>query len=196
LIVRNKLAVFTLCTVTTLLISPALSPSQSVPPAPTIPVRLAAPQVSPAQVYAKLFSGQEEEVVSAAEAMPADKYNFAPTHGTFEGVRTFAQQVTHIAATQYYYFGNFGIKGGVDPDAIDKLTKKDDIVKALKDSYAFAQQAIETMTAENAFEPIGAHKSTRAGLAAMALAHTNDHYGQMVVYLRMNKIIPPASRKP
>ena len=111
------------------------------------------PQTSPAHIYAKLFSGQEEEVVSAAEAMPADKYNFVPKDGTFEGVRTFAQQVTHIAASQYYYFGNFGIKGGVDSDAIDKLTKKDDIVKALKDSYAFAQQAIETMTAENAFEP-------------------------------------------
>jgi uncharacterized damage-inducible protein DinB len=159
------------------------------------PVRLAESKPSPAQIYAKLFSNQEEEVVSAAEVMPADKYNFAPKDGTFEGVRTFAQQVTHIAASQYYYFGNFGIKG-VDSDAIDKLTKKDDIVKALKDSYAFAQQAIETMTAENAFEPLGEHKITRAGLATTALAHTNDHYGQMVVYLRMNKIIPPASRKP
>jgi hypothetical protein len=75
-------------------------------------------------------------------------------------------------------------------------TKKEDIVKALKDSYAFAHQAIETITAENAFQQFGDHKVTRAGLAAMALAHTNDHYGQMVVYLRMNKIIPPASRKP
>jgi uncharacterized damage-inducible protein DinB len=194
--VRNKLAAFALCTVTTLLISPAFSPAQSVPAAPTVPVRLAAPQASPAAIYAKLFSGQEEDVVSAAEAMPADKYNFVPTHGTFEGVRTFAQQVTHIAAAQYYYLGNFGVKGGVDSDALDKLTKKDDIVKALKDSYAFAQQAIETITAENAFQQFGDHKSTRAGLAAAALAHTNDHYGQMVVYLRMNGIIPPASRKP
>lgn len=193
---RNKLATFAICTVTTLLISPAVSLAQSMPSPAKTPVHLADAKTSPAQVYAKLFSGQEEEVVSAAEAMPADKYNFVPKDGTFEGVRTFAQQVTHIAASQYYYFGNFGVKGGVDSDAIDKLTKKDDIVKALKDSYAFAQQAIETMTAENAFDPIGAHKSTRAGLAAMALAHTNDHYGQMVVYLRMNKIIPPASRKP
>jgi uncharacterized damage-inducible protein DinB len=192
----NKLAAFAICMVTTLLISPALSPAQSVPAAPSVPVRLAEPHASPAQVYGKLFSGQEEEVVSAAEAMPADKYDFKPTKGTFEGVRTFGQQLTHIAATQYYYFGNFGVTGGVDSDAIDKLTKKDDIVKALKDSYAFAQQAIETITAENAFEPLGGHKTTRAGLAAIALAHTNDHYGQMVVYLRMNKIIPPASRKP
>ena len=187
----NKLATLAICT---MLISPALSSSQSVPAASKVPVRLAASKPSPAQIYAKLFSSQEEEVVSAAEAMPADKYNFAPTHGTFEGVRTFAQQVTHIAASQYYYFGNFGVQGGVDSDAIDKLTKKDDIVKALRD--AFAQQAIETITAENAFDQLGEHKSTRAGLAATALAHTNDHYGQMVVYLRMNGIIPPASRKP
>ncbi len=190
----NKLASFVICT---LLISPALSPAQSVPAAPTVPVRLAQPQASPAQIYAKLFSSQQEEVVSAAEAMPEDKYNFKPNKGTFEGVRTFAQQVTHIAASQYYYFGNFGVKGGVDSDAIEKLTKKDDIVKALKDSYAFAQQAIATITAENAFQQFGGdHKSTRAGLAATALAHTNDHYGQMVVYLRMNGVIPPASRKP
>jgi uncharacterized damage-inducible protein DinB len=191
---RNNLATFALCTLTTLLIAPAVSPAQ---PAQTAPVQLAAANSSPAQIYAKLFSSQQDEVISAAEAMPADKYNFKPTKGTFEGVRTFGQQLTHIAASQYYYFGNFGVKGGVDSDAIDKLTKKEDIVQALRNSYAFAQQAVDTITVENAFEPLGGeHKATRAGLTATALAHTNDHYGQMVVYLRMNGIIPPASRKP
>ena len=58
---------------------------------------------SPSQVYATLLSGQAEEVISAAEAMPADKYNFAPTNGTFNGVRTFGQQVSHIASSQYYF---------------------------------------------------------------------------------------------
>jgi uncharacterized damage-inducible protein DinB len=194
--VRKKLAAITICTLTTLLISPALSPAQSMPAPANTPVRLATPHASPAEVYAKLFNSQEREVVSAAEAMPADKYNFAPKDGTFEGVRTFAQQVTHIAGSQYYFFGNFGVKSNVDSDALDKLTKKDEIVQALKDSYAFAHQAIETITAENAFAEFGEHRSTRAGFAAEALAHTNDHYGQMVVYLRMNGIIPPASRKP
>ena len=191
---RNTLAI---CTLTTLLIAPVLSPAQSIPPAQTAPVRLAAAKSSPAQIYAKLFSGQENEVISAAEAMPADKYDFKPTKGTFEGVRTFGQQLTHIAATQYYYFGNFGVQGGVDSDAIDKLTKKDDVIQALRNSYAFAQQAIDTITVENAFEQLGGeHKATRAGLVATTLAHTNDHYGQLVVYLRMNGIVPPASRKP
>jgi uncharacterized damage-inducible protein DinB len=153
-------------------------------------------QNSPSQVYAKLFSNQEKEVVSAAEAMPADKYNFKPTHGSFEGVRTFGQQITHVTAEQYYFFGNFGVKSSVDSDAINKLTNKEDIVQALKDSYAFAQQAIQTITAQNAFAPLGDGKATRAGMAAAGLAHVNDHYGQMVIYLRLNGIIPPASRKP
>jgi uncharacterized damage-inducible protein DinB len=153
-------------------------------------------QQAPAQVYTKLFADQAQEVISAAEAMPADKYGFKPSHGTFEGVRTFGEQVAHIAASQYYFFGNFGVKSSANSEAIQKLTGKDDIVKALKDSYAFAAEAIATMTPANAFAVVGAHQSTRAGLAASGLAHSNDHYGQMVVYLRMNGVVPPASRKP
>jgi uncharacterized damage-inducible protein DinB len=173
----TALAVFTLCSIS--------------------PLVLLAAQASPAQAYEKLFSDQEAQLVAAAEAMPADKYNFAPTSGTFTGVRTFAQQITHVASAQYFFFAGFGIKPDVDPKAIGKLTNKDEIVKALKDSYAFAQKAIETMTAQNAFEEIKEVDggNTRATIAAVGLAHTNDHYGQMVEYLRMNGIIPPASRK-
>jgi uncharacterized damage-inducible protein DinB len=179
--VNNKfwLAAVTACT---LLISPAFS---------------VAAQGSPGQGYAKLLSSQEGEVVAAAEAMPADKYNFAPTSGDFKGVRTFAQEVTHIAAAQYFFFSGFGIKPTIDPEAITKLTSKDEIVAALKGSYDFALQAVATITPANAFEEIkevdGAN--TRATIAAVGLAHTNDHYGQMVEYLRMNSIVPPASRK-
>jgi uncharacterized damage-inducible protein DinB len=156
-----------------------------------------AAQASPSQAFGKLISGQAEEVVAAAEAMPADKYNFAPTAGDFKGVRTFAQQITHIAEAEYFFFGGFGTKPTIDPKSLDKLTSKDEIVKALKDSFAFAQHAAETMTTENAFEEIAERDgaNTRAGITAFSLAHTNDHYGQMVVYLRMNGIIPPSSRK-
>ena len=152
---------------------------------------------SPGQVFGKLISGQAEEVVSAAEAMPADKYDFAPTTGEFKGVRTFGQQITHIAAAQYFFFDNFGAKPTVDVKSLEKLTGKDDIVKALKDSFAFAHHAAETMTTENAFEEIAAKDgtNTRVSITAFSLAHTNDHYGQMVVYLRLNGIVPPASRK-
>jgi uncharacterized damage-inducible protein DinB len=177
---KSCLNTFATLAVTTLLIAPAY----------------AAP-ASPGEVYGKLFSSQAEEVVSAAEAMPADKYDFVPTTGEFKGVRTFGQQVTHIAEAQYFFFKGFGVKPTIDTEAITKLTSKDDIVKALKDSYAFAEQAMKTITPANAFDKIGTvdGTDTRATIAALGLAHTNDHYGQMVVYLRMNGIIPPASRK-
>jgi uncharacterized damage-inducible protein DinB len=154
-------------------------------------------QASPAQVFGKLISGQEEEIVAVAEAMPADKYNFAPTNGEFKTVRTFGQQLTHIAEAQYYFFGGFGTKPTIDPKSLDKLTSKDDIVKAVKDSFAFAHQATLTMTPENAFEEIQERDgtNTRASITAFSIGHTENHYGQMIEYLRMNGIIPPASRK-
>lgn len=178
---KSCLTAFATFAVTTLLIAPAF----------------AAP-ASPAEVFGKLFSSQAEEVVAAAEAMPGDKYDFVPTSGEFAGVRTFGQQVTHIAEAQYFFFSGFGVKPAIDPKSISKLTNKDDIVKALKDSYAFAEEAMKTITPQNAFAKIAPvdGTDTRASIAAFGLAHTNDHYGQMVVYLRMNKIIPPASRKP
>jgi uncharacterized damage-inducible protein DinB len=162
-----------------------------------VPVRLAAPQASPAQVFGKLISGQEEEIVAVAEAMPADKYSFAPSGGEFKGVRTFGQQITHIAEAQYYFFDGFGTKPTIDVKALGKLTSKDEIVKALKDSFAFARHATDNMTPENAFEVIEERDgtNTRASITAFSLSHTSNHYGQMIEYLRMNGIIPPASRK-
>ena len=153
--------------------------------------------IPPAEVYGKLLSGMESEFVSAAEAMPEDKYDFAPpvTAGEFKGVRTFGQQVKHVAESNYYFFGGPGYTEAGDKamtDSIEKLTTKADIVKALKDSFAMAHGFIDTITPENAF--INTSHGTRGGMAAFGLAHFMDHYGQMVEYLRLNGIIPPASR--
>ncbi len=152
-------------------------------------------KAAPAEVYDHLLSNLQGEIVGAADAMPADKYNFAPTQGDFKGVRTFGEQVRHLAESNYNYFKDWGAPNYVDPKSIEKLTSKDDIMKALRDSYAFAHAAMNTMTADNAFEQMGARKQTRAGIAAFSMAHSMDHYGQLVEYLRMNGIIPPASRK-
>jgi uncharacterized damage-inducible protein DinB len=148
---------------------------------------------SPAQVYGGLMSGMQKEITSAAEAMPADKYNFAPTQGEFAGVRTFGQQVKHLAEANYEFFDGWNIGTPVKEADIEKLTSKEDILKALADSYVYAHKAIDSINAANAFTPLG--KGSRAGDAAFCLAHSMDHYGQMVVYLRMNGIVPPASRK-
>lgn len=151
----------------------------------------------PAQVYGKLLSGMEQEFVGAAEAMPEDKYDFAPAAslGEFKGVRTFAQQIKHVAESNYYFFSgpNFSeADDKVRSDAIEKLASKTDIVKALKDSFTQAHATIDSITPENAF--VMTSHGTRAGMAAFGIAHFMDHYGQIVVYLRMNGIVPPASR--
>lgn len=155
-----------------------------------------AAQANPAEVFGKLISDQEKQVVGVAEAMPADKYGFAPTSGQFTGVRTFAQELTHVASAQYFFLGSFGVKSDVDPKSLGKLTSKDEIIKALKDAFEFARKATDTMTAQNAFEEIESRDgtNTRASIVAFDLAHTNDHYGQMVEYLRMNGVVPPGSK--
>jgi len=148
--------------------------------------------VSPAQVFDKLLSGVEKEFVSAAEAMPEDKYDFVPAQGEFKGVNSFGNQVKHVAEATNHYFHDAN-KPMVDNSAdFDKLKTKAEIVKALKDSFALAHAYIDGITAENAFV-MTAH-GTRAGQAAGGIAHMMDHYGQMVEYLRLNGIIPPASR--
>jgi hypothetical protein len=142
----------------------------------------------------------EYEVMGVAKAMPADKYGFAPpsTGGAkFDGVRTFAAEATHIADANYYFYSVVsGTKPDVDMKAINALTKKEDIVAALAKSFAFAHKAVATMKLETAFvaiKPVDG-QDTPASLAAFAVAHGYDHYGQMVEYLRMNGVVPPGSK--
>jgi uncharacterized damage-inducible protein DinB len=150
---------------------------------------------APAQVYGKLLALMEKEFVSAAEAMPEDKFSFAPTQGDFKGVRPFGEQVKHVAIANAYFFHDPN-KPTSDmkekQESINKLTSKADIIQALKDSFAQAHTYVDAITPENAF--VMTANGTRGGMASFGLAHLNDHYGQMVVYLRMNGIIPPASR--
>jgi uncharacterized damage-inducible protein DinB len=147
----------------------------------------------------------EHEMMGAVKAMPADKFDFAPSQAIFvpgqrtqyATVRTFAQQATHVAQANYFFYGAVsGLKPDVDMDGLTKLTKKDDVVAALAGSFAFAHKAIAALTPGNAFEVIKVPEPglfTRATLASFGVAHAFDHYGQMVEYLRMNGIVPPAS---
>lgn len=144
----------------------------------------------------------EKEVVSATEAMPDDKFNFVPTQGEFKGVRTFAQQAKHIAAVNYMLGAALmSEKPPVDigqESGPANITSKADVVKFLKDSFTYLHKALNTLNESNVLErvqaPWGTDKASRLGLANVALSHPFDHYGQMVVYLRMNGIVPPASR--
>lgn len=147
----------------------------------------------------------EHEFVSAAEAMPEDKYNFAPTAGNYKGVRTFAQEVKHVATVNFAFFSAIleqapppGVSANEQLNGPDDIATKDQIVKYLKDSFAFGHKAMSSLTAENAVAPLAKPPfpfiKTRLGYASFVCTHAFDHYGQMVEYLRMNGIVPPASQ--
>ncbi len=174
--------------------------SQMSGPPPSPPVGT---KEEPAKAVDGLLSMMEFQVVGAAKAMPAEQYTFAPAQAIFaasqttkfDTVRTFVAQVTHLAQANYFFFGWSGIKPDRDVKAIGSITSKDEAVAALEASFVYAHKAIATITTENAFiaiKPVDGF-STRATIAAFAAAHGNDHYGQMVEYLRMNGIVPPAS---
>ncbi|MGC2448498.1 MAG: DinB family protein [Candidatus Sulfotelmatobacter sp.] len=147
-------------------------------------------------------SNLESEFVPAAEAMPEDKYGFAPTNGEFKGVRTFAQQIKHVAAVNYE-LGAALLEQKPPVDIGEEsgpasVTSKIEILKYLKDSFAYVHKAIATINESNLTgtvrSPFGQGWVSRLGLASEVASHGYDHYGQMVEYLRMNGIIPPASR--
>ncbi len=163
-----------------------------------------AQESTPGQAVDATYAWVEAQFVPAAEAMPEDKYGFAPRNGAFEGVKTFAQEVKHVAAVNWFLGAQ--ILGEKPPAEIgnpemgpDNLKTKAEIVKYLKDSFAYARKAIQSITAQNGSRliknPFGAGPDfTPIGMAPLLSFHGMDHYGQMVEYLRMNGIIPPASR--
>ena len=148
----------------------------------------------------------EKEVVEAAEAMPEDQFDFSPEKlsipgSDYKGVRTFGEQLKHIAASNYLIWSP--ITGEKPPDNVndgkgpDNMKAKADIIKYVKDSFAFGHKAVATLNESNLVQPIPRNNrppTTRLYLATFAPAHCFDHYGQMIEYLRMNGIVPPASR--
>lgn len=156
-----------------------------------------------ASEFDRQLTSLEKTVVDAAEAMPEDKFNFAPSGpGDFKGVRTFALEVKHMAVANYMLgSGILQEKPPVEmkgPNGPDNITSRADILKFLKDSFVYAHKALASVNENNVLEsiksPFGNQQTTRLSLAIRILAHPYDHYGQMVEYLRMNNIIPPASR--
>lgn len=169
----------------------------------------ASPKIAPGTLIepSRSFNGQltdfETEMMGVAKAMPADKYSFTPSAAIFvptqttefKGVRSFGSMVGHIAQANYYYGSALGgLKVDVDVKAIASMTDKDQLVAALAASFVFAHKAIMTLTEKNAFESVQA-STTRASASGALIAHGFDHYGQLVEYLRMNGIVPPASMK-
>jgi hypothetical protein len=148
----------------------------------------------------------EHQFIAAAEAMPDDKYSFAPAGAEFSGVRSFALEVRHVATANFVIYS--AILGQDPPSDVtvdgpangpENLQTKQQIFQYLKDSFALGHKAMATLNNGNALTPLDKlpiaipSLNTRLALAIFSFSHASDHYGQMVEYLRMNSIVPPAS---
>jgi uncharacterized damage-inducible protein DinB len=150
-------------------------------------------------------ANQRRTIVDAADAMPADKYGFAPTNGEFANVRTFSKQVRHLAATNYILaaaaLGERPPADAGDEQGPDSVVTKAQHLAYLRGSFDALERAARAIgderipVASSPISPMQGGTATRTALIAEAMTHAYDHYGQMVVYLRMNGVIPPASRR-
>jgi hypothetical protein len=153
-----------------------------------------------ADLYLRQLALVEQDVVGLAEAMPADRYDFRPAAGTFDGVRTFGEQVRHMA-TMIHMTAAIVLeeKSPYGPGPGDNgpanIQGKDAIVTYLKASIAYARRAMSSLTLKNHLDPLKTYfgSQPRIEVAAGVVYHSYNHYGQMVVYARMNGVIPPAS---
>lgn len=133
------------------------------------------------------------EVVAAAEKMPEENYSFKPT----PEVRSFGQLVGHLADAQYG-FCSTAISEPNPVKGIEKTkTSKADLVAALKDGVAYCNKAFAGMTDAQGSQTVKMMNYDLARLTVLSVntAHTDEHYGNMVTYLRLKGIVPPSSEK-
>jgi hypothetical protein len=163
------------------------------------------PPPTVASIVDREITNVEKLIFDAAEAMPEDKFNFSPENlnisgGDYKGVRTFAVELKHIASSNYFLWSP--LTGDKLPDNLgdgngpETMKTKAAILEFLKNSFALGHKAAATLTPQNMLQIPEHSKSPRLYLATFGVAHAYDHYGQMVEYLRMNGVVPPASRAP
>jgi uncharacterized damage-inducible protein DinB len=161
----------------------------------------AAAQATVASTMDPTLGMVERSLVGLAEAMPAESYAFRPTTGAVANVRTFGEQVKHVACANVAFFNQ--IEGKTPPDGCETggpnpARTKAELVAYLQESFAYARKVLATITIANALEPAGGPyggQSTKLGIATLAVWHASDHYGQLVVYARLSGVTPPASAR-
>ena len=150
-----------------------------------------------------ILSYTEDQFLSVAAAMPTEKYSYIPSApgGKFDGVRSFAEQVKHVACANYAFFNE--IEGKTPPDGCEKgapasLKTKTELLKYLRDSFDYGNKVLATVNAQNSVDRVEGRyggPNTKLGVAVIAVWHIADHYGQIVYYLRLNGTVPPPTQK-
>jgi hypothetical protein len=150
-----------------------------------------------------ILSYTEDQFLSVAEAMPAEKYSYIPSApgGKFDGVRSFAEQVKHVACANFAFFNE--IEGKTPPDSCEKggpapAKTKAELLKYLRDSFDYGNKVLATINEKNAMDRVEGRyggPNTKLGVAVIAVWHIADHYGQTAYYLRLNGIVPPPTQQ-
>ena len=156
------------------------------------------------QALQSLLKLTERLIVSAVDAMPADKFGYAPTDGEFKGVRTFGQMVKHLSATNHILaaaaLGEEPPADAGDEVGPETVRTKAEILNYLNGSFEHLAKAVDAIgrpdvsVNQSPISPLKRGEVTRSALVTESLMHVADHYGQIVEYLRMNGVVPPASR--
>jgi uncharacterized damage-inducible protein DinB len=141
-----------------------------------------------------LYSFVSGAVVAAAQKMPEENYSFKPT----PDVRSFGQLVGHVADANYNFCALAA--GEANPaKGIEKTkTSKADLVAAIKDAVAYCNKTFDNMTDAKGSQMTKFMNFNMAKLTLLSLntAHSDEHYGNMVTYLRIKGIVPPTSENP
>jgi uncharacterized damage-inducible protein DinB len=140
-----------------------------------------------------MYNQTKNDVLKSAEEMPEENYSFKPV----ATVRSFGQLVAHVADAQYE-FCSAVVGDGKQPPGIEKSkTSKTDIIAALKDAFAYCDQAYNSMTDAQAGEVVKffGHNAAKITILDFNSAHNMEHYGNMVTYLRIKGLVPPSSQQ-
>ena len=140
----------------------------------------------------------EGNLIGAAEAMPESKFDYIPKDGTFKDARSFGEQLKHAACAQIGFFNE--IEGKTPPEHCEKggpskAHTKAEVIAYLKESFDYGNRVLPSIDAnpmEQISGPYGG-TNTKLGMVVLAVWHLADHYGQLVLYLRMNGVVPPAT---
>lgn len=154
------------------------------------PPTAAAPPKDPFTTHSKMmYRGVKTLIVRSAERMPEENYGFRPV----ETVRTFGQILGHVADSQYVFCSTVLGEKNPAPKIEQTKTTKADLVAALKDVFAYCDKAYEGLTDVTAAELVGHGPSPKLGMLTVANIHSVEHYGNLIVYLRMKGLVPPSS---
>jgi uncharacterized damage-inducible protein DinB len=145
-----------------------------------------------------MYDGIKKNLSESAEKMPEANYSFKPT----PDVRSFGEIIGHVANSNFFFCSRVkGEKNPNDGNDLEKKTAKADLVKGLQDAIAYCDGAYGSATDATAMEivktcePPNQREVPRAQFLIGNIAHNNEHYGNIVTYLRLKGIVPPSTER-